>query len=123
MSESADRLKAFIDSDFLLKLEFHLSKSLKDFLDDNVKCFWCDGLLIEEKIDTALTIEVEKRITAKAWIGSDGQDIYKMFITLGQNPFKSYLDKKDLDYYLPENNVSNWLSIQPKDKTLEVRLD
>jgi hypothetical protein len=77
----ADSLKQFIDSNFLLKLEYHLSKAFQDSPDDNVKYFWCDGILIEEDIHTKSTIEAEKQIIAKAWIGNDGQDIYNGYYT------------------------------------------
>ena len=123
VGKHADSLKQFIDGDFLLKLEYHLSKAFKDSPDNTVKYFWCDGILIEENIYTKSTIEAEKQIIAKAWIGVDGQDIYKMVITLGKHSFESYLNGADINNYLPEGNISNWLSIQPNDKTIEIRLN
>lgn len=123
MDKNVDRLKAFIDSGFLINLEYHLSKEFKNFRDENVKYFWCDGISLEENIYTASTIEAKKQIVAKAWIGVDGQDIYTMIIILGKRSFTDYLNETEMGSSLPEGDILNWLTIQPDDKTIEVRLD
>jgi hypothetical protein len=123
MNNNTGALKRFVDSDFLLKLEYHLSKSFKYSPDDNVKHFWCDGILIEENIYIESTIELEKQIIAKAWIGFNGQDIYKMVIKLGERSFERYLAGTDASDCMPDANTWSWFSIQPDAKIIEVRLN
>jgi hypothetical protein len=120
---SAHRLSTFVSSNFLLSLEYQLSKKFSSIPDDNVRLFWCDGILIEESIYTEFTIETEKQIIAKAWIGGDGQDVYTMVIKLGKCSIESYLNEADMVSHLPEGDISTWLTIQPDNKTIEVRLD
>lgn len=69
--------------DFCIYLEYHLSKTFKNFEDDELRRFWCDGVSMpaNEKQLTAKSVNDTRKIVTKAWIGEDGQGEYEMTIS------------------------------------------
>ena len=122
MAEQINRIQKLIDSGFLEKLEFWLSKVFRKSTDKKLKWFWCDGVEIIQTNDLAEDIILqEKQITANAWIGENGQDVYRMAIKLGEYSFAKFSVGLDLADCLPDETLK-MISIQTDNKFIVLNL-
>jgi hypothetical protein len=87
-----DNPKYPFNEDFCIYLEYHLSKTFKNFEDDELRHFWCDGVAIpaNEQQLTAKSVSDTRKIVTKAWIGEDGQGEYETTISLGPKALSRY---------------------------------
>jgi hypothetical protein len=87
-----DKSRYPFNEDFCVYLECHLSLVFKNFEDDEVKFFWCDGIamtLVEGQL-SAKSVNDTRKIVTKAWIGTDGQGEYEMTINFGPKALSRY---------------------------------
>jgi len=112
--------KNSLNDNFCSYLEYHLSRALKNSDRTDIQRFWCDGVLCEPISEAKLSRV--RRIEAKAWFGTDGQDEYTMAIKFGENALNQYIKGGDLVSTIPSENSMNWIDIDTDKKTIEIRL-
>lgn len=112
------------NEDFCIYLEYHLSKTFKNFEDDELRRFWCDGVSMpaNEKQLTAKSVNDTRKIVTKAWIGEDGQGEYEMTISLGPKALSRYTRGLDLKECVPSENFLDWITLARVEKKIELRL-
>lgn len=93
---------------FCSQLEWSLD--FENLGDDTVKGFWCDGI----KDFPTHNIEKNKEVITKAWIGKDGQGIYKMKIKFGKQSIENYKNGLSVIDCIPKIECHNWVKIYPK---------
>ncbi len=109
--------------EFCTHLEYKLDFDALE--DDRLKGFWCDGVSFLPEDITSLfpdKLEHNRLIQTKAWIGHDGQGIYKMFIHFGELSIRNYLENKELISCIPEALCKEWINIDPEKQVIEVCL-
>jgi hypothetical protein len=119
-----DKPRYPFDEDFCIYLEYHLSRVFKNFEDDKIKFFWCDGVampLVEEQL-TAKNVNDTRKITTKAWIGADGQGGYEMTINFGPKALGRYARGLDLKECVPSENSLGWIKLDIDEKKIELHL-
>ncbi len=79
-----------LDTKFCEFLEYEISKALANSIDDYLKGFWCDGILLPtfENEYSKKFVNDNRKIVIIAFIGSSGQDKYELTkkFALLQNP-------------------------------------
>src|SRR5215467_8527956 len=78
---------------------------------------WCDGF----GADNYHVGQSPSYITGTAWIGSDGQDIWKFSLILPYTP--SSLSDINWSELLPSRGAKEWLIVDLEKKEIEIRLD
>jgi hypothetical protein len=112
------------DEDFCIYLEYHLSRVFKNFEDDKIKFFWCDGVampLVEEQL-TAKNVNETRKIITKSRIGTDGQGEYEMTINFGPKALSRYARGLDLKECVPSENSLDWIRLDIYKQKIELRL-
>jgi len=102
---------------FCSHLEWSLNFSELD--DKSVNHFWCDGI---EEFPTKEIVSNGETNTA-AWIGSDGQEKYKMKFLFGPKSISNFKIGLDLKECIPNHNANEWIEIDPEEKKILVRLN
>ncbi|MBL7829377.1 MAG: hypothetical protein JNJ57_22260 [Saprospiraceae bacterium] len=66
-------------------LEFELCKAFSLSDNDQIKGFWCDGVLLDqpENAYSQQAVLDNKQVKLKAYIGKDGQTPYKLTLKFG----------------------------------------
>ena len=98
----------------------HLEWSLSfDELDDkSFNYYWCDGVA-EFETNEILT---RKEVETKAWIGEDGQGIYKMKIVFGERSIANFKNGESMIDCIPKKDANNWIFIDKELKRITVKL-
>lgn len=123
-NDKRDIIKESFNEDFCAELEYHLTRTFNQSDDKNLRGFWCDGILIPTN-DFQLTkknINDKRKIVTKAWLGYDGQDEYEMTINLGRYSLRRYVKGTDLSDCLPKEDNMDWVLLDMKSKTIELKL-
>ncbi len=119
-----DTIKESFNEDFCAELEYHLTRTFNQSDDKSLRGFWCDGILMPTN-DLQLTkksINDKRKIVTKAFLGYDGQDEYEMTINFGQYSLRRYAKGTDLSDSLPNEDTMDWVSLDMKSKTIELKL-
>ncbi|HEX8020346.1 hypothetical protein [Mucilaginibacter sp.] len=112
------------NKDFCVYLEYHLSRVFKNFEDEEIKFFWCDGVVmpfVEEQL-TAKSVNGTRKIITKAWIGADGQGEYEMTINFGPKALSRYARGLDLKACVPSEDSLDWITFARDEKKIELWL-
>jgi len=112
------------NEDFCVYLEYHLSRVFKNFEDDEIKFFWCDGVampFVEEQL-IAKSVNDTRKIITKARIGADGQGEYEMTINFGPKALSRYSRGLDLNECVPAEDSLDWITFTRDEKKIELRL-
>ena len=106
--------------DWCLTFCSYLEWSLKfeELDNEQVKYFWCDGI---EEFPTQNIID-RGAVTTKAWIGNDGQGIFKMKIIFGPKSISNFKKSLSLIDCIPNENADKWIDIEPGRKAVTVYL-
>ncbi len=113
-----------IDGAFFEFLEYHLSKTLANSTDKSIKWIWCDGVKIPA--DSQLnkqSILGSKQIETEAWLGVDGQDIYKMVIKFGPRSIKNLINGISIMDCIPGEELKDWINLCTDSKEIELQLN
>lgn len=107
------------DKDFCSFLEYHLCETFKN---NGLKYFWCDG--IDHQATHVLKKDVtgKGKIITKAWLGSDGQNVYEMTLTFGALALRRYTLNQNLQDCVPSSGSMDWISLDIESRTIEVLL-
>jgi hypothetical protein len=99
-----------IDEFFCDHLEYTLTRAFKYWEGVEVVSFWCDGVVPpdlsgEELKEKLLT---DEEIVLDAFIGSSGQDRYKILLKLGQRAISQVNQSNELVSCIPDISESFW---------------
>ncbi len=113
------------NEDFCQYLEYHLGSTLEKSGREDLRGFWCDGVLHTPIPDSQLTkksVNDKRKIVTMAWIGKDGQGEYEMIILFGKYSLRRYAKGSCMIDCIPSNESMNWIDIDIANRKIEIRL-
>lgn len=114
-----------LDQDFCDILEYRISDALENISDEDVKGFWCDGVLLSE-LDNYYSqkfINDNRQVKMKAHVGKDGQTVYSLTLKFGNKSLSRYARSLDIVECIPQTDFENWFKIDTSKKEIEIQLD
>ena len=120
-----------LTQDFCDFLEYQISGALRQSTDNDRRRFWCDGVLMPEmsKDNSTEQVKATKRILTQAWIDEGrikgqelGQTSYNLTIRLNDKSLERFVNGLDLTDCVPDQEDDTWISMDVKEKDLEIRL-
>lgn len=114
-----------LDQDFCEYLEYEICKAFKHSDNDQIKGFWCDGILLNEtdSSDSHKFVNDHKQVMLKAFIGKDGQTEYELTLKFGNKALSRYARNLDIKECIPDLDKQNWFTIDIEQKKIELQLD
>ncbi len=103
-------------------LEYWLCEMFRRIGEEELKGFWCDGVL-HPALDTVLKPEEilkNRRIETVAFVGKTRQEQYDIVINLGRNSLKCYIEGRDLVEYLPSLECDDCLNVNINKHLIEI---
>ena len=117
---------SIFDEDFCSKLEYTLTWALKNSTEENLKDFWCDGVL-PVSYDTNHAVQSSDsqtvKFTTSAFLGKDGQEQYQLDIILGPASHAAFLKNEPIVAFIPSPEHTDWIAIDVKKKVAVVVLN
>jgi hypothetical protein len=113
------------DQDFCAFLEYEICKAFQHSDNEEVKGFWCDGVLplATSNSYSHKSISDSRQIPLKAFIGKDGQAEYELVLKLGNKAVGRHAGNLDIKECIPSPSRPNWFSIDTKRGKMEIQLD
>ena len=114
-----------LDQDFCGTLEYKVCQALKNAEDENIKGFWCDGVLLSEpdKYYSQKFINDNRQVKMKAFVGRDGQASYSLILKFGNKALSRYARNLDIIECIPQTSLEDWFKIDIFKKEIEIQLD
>jgi hypothetical protein len=114
-----------IDQGFCEFMEYEMCRFFSNSDIEEVKGFWCDGVLLSAPAVcyTDEFITDRKQASFKAYIGNDGQTQYDLVLKFGPQTMNRFLEGQDLEdcVSLPVQKES--YNIDTVKKEIEIQLD
>lgn len=111
-----------LDQDFCAYLEYEISRALEQLADDDLKGYWCDGVLSLVNNDYSVkAINRSREIILKAFIGQDGQSEYALILKLGNKAFSRYSRNLDIKECMPDMQSRGTWNIDIEARTMEIQ--
>lgn len=114
-----------IDQDFCEFLEYEICKALERSDNEQIKGFWCDGILLNQN-DNAYSqkfVNDKRQITMNAFIGKDGQTVYELILKFGDKALSRFARNLDIKECLPNSDKQNWFDIDTERNKIEIQLE
>jgi len=113
-----------IDREFCDLLEHKICGALKNSLNEEVKGYWCDGVLLpfSESEFSQKHINDNKQTTLKAFLGANGQDTYTVKLLFGKRALSRYARGLKISDCLPESLDDSWFKIDLQFKEVSIQL-
>lgn len=114
-----------LDQHFFDFLEYEICKAFKHSENDQIKNFWCDGVILiqPENNYSQNFVNNNRQVKLKAFIGESGQTEYELTLKFGNKALSRYARNLDIKECVPKLTQQNWLKIDPKHNTIEIQLD
>jgi hypothetical protein len=114
-----------IDQNFCDALEYKLCELLSNSSSDDVRGFWCDGVLKSEQEHCyeASRINHTKKIELKAFVGNDGQDEYELALHCGKNSLRKILRNQVFFDTFPTDDADSKFIVDIDLQRIEIHLD
>lgn len=114
-----------LDQDFCEFLEYEICKAFEHSNDEQIKGFWCDGVLLSQPSNTysQKSVNDNRQITLKAYIGKDGQTEYELTLKFGNKALCRFARNLDIKECVPNTDIRNWFNIDIKQNKIEIQLD
>jgi hypothetical protein len=125
IEKSNNGQEKIIDQDFCEFLEYEICKAFEYSDNDQIKDFWCDGILLNQP-DSSYSqkfVNDNRQITLKAFIGKDGQTEYELTLKFGNKALSRYARNLDIKECVPNPDKQNWFEIDIKRNKIEIHLD
>ena len=130
MTEKTDRFNNSFNRDFCEYLEYHLCRTFRNVESEELRDFWCDGVLeapfyntdVNKKYLSIENVLKTREIVTTAWMGESGQDQYEMCLKLGSKSLNNYNLGLSLIDCLPEDKSMKWITLDIENKKIELRL-
>lgn len=102
-----------LDQQFCETLEYKICEALANSGDEQVKGFWCDGVLLSEPgyYYSHKSINDNRQVKMKAYIGKDGQKLYDLVLKFGPKALGKYASNLDVAECIPKEDAGNWFKI------------
>ena len=113
-----------MDENFYELLENKICGALANADDEQVRHFWCDGVL--PGFDNEYTqkhVNDNRRIALTAFCGKDGQEKYELILIFGPKALSRYARGLDIADCIPDSDRRNWLDIDISKKLMWIQLD
>lgn len=93
-----------LNQDFYEDLEYRISHLFNSSDDKNLRCLWCDGVLVPTLREDFIHHEIvkERKLVTQAYFGKDGQDKYELTLKFGEYSFDKFLKGQELTNCIPE---------------------
>src|SRR5688500_11621903 len=114
-----------LDQDFCEFLEYEICKAFEHSDNEEIKGFWCDGVLLTEpdKYYSQKSINDNRQAILKAFIGKDGQTEYELMLKFGNKALSRYARNLDIKECVLNPNKPNWFDIDIKQNKIKIQLD
>lgn len=122
---SNSRQEKIIDQDFCEFLEYEICKAFEHSDNNEVKGFWCDGVLTDQPDNyySQKFVNDNREVKLKAFIGKDGQTEYELTLKFGNKSLSRYASNLDIKECVPNANKQNWFEIDSKRNKIDIQLD
>lgn len=113
-----------IDENFCGLLQIRISKAFADSENEQIKHFWCDGVLggfdyeYEKKY-----VNDNRRIVMTAFCGNTGQEKYDLVLLLGRKALSRYARGLDIIDCIPSSPGNEWFDIDILRRQMIIQLD
>ncbi len=114
-----------LDQNFCEFLEYEICKAFERSDNDQIKGFWCDGVLLNQP-DIAYShkfVNDNRQVILKAFIGKDGQTEYELTLKFGNKALSRYARNLDIKECVTNLDKHNWFDIDTKRNKIEIQLD
>jgi hypothetical protein len=114
-----------IDQNFCDFLEYEICKAFKHSNNDEIKGFFCDGILLSEPAShySQKSVNDKRQVLLKAFIGKDGQTEYELTLKFGDKAASRYARALDMKACVPDVDEQNWFHIDTIERKIEIQLD
>ena len=122
--EMANTVETMLDESFCVFLEYAICEAFKHSNNNQIKGFWCDGILLNQSEYTYSQqfVNNNRQVTLKAFIGKDGQTEYELILRFGRKALSRYARSLDIKECVPSPESSNFFDINTQYKRIEVQL-
>ena len=123
--QSDNGQEKIIDRDFCEFLEYEICKAFEQSDNDQIKGFWCDGILLNQpdSFYSQKFVNDNRHLKLKAFIGKDGQIEYELTLKFGNKALSRYARNLDIKECVPNPDKQNWFDIDTKRNKIEIQLD
>lgn len=114
-----------INQDFCEFLEYEICKAIELSNNDQIKGFWCDGILLNQP-DSSYSqkfVNDNRQVILKAFLGKDGQTEYELTLKFGNKALSRFERNLDIKECVPSPDKQNWFDIDTKQNKIEIQLD
>ena len=113
-----------LDQEFCAFLEYEITKALGSSKDEQLKGFWCDGVLLPGAMNeySKMAVSDKQQVMMTAFVGQTGQDKYELTLRFGRKALSRYAKNLSLKPCVPSPEDNNWLYIDPTNKEIVVQL-
>jgi hypothetical protein len=113
-----------IDKQFCEFLEYKIGEFLKDFHNEETQGFFCDGVVMTgaDYFYTKKSVNDNRRMSFKAFVGMDGQQEYEMTLKFGNKALSQFARNLDIKDCFPSSKNPNSFKIDTVFKTIEISL-
>lgn len=114
-----------LDQDFCEFLEYELCKAFEHSDNEQIKGFWCDGVLLDQPDSyySQKFVNNNRQVILKAFIGKDGQTEYELTMKFGNKALSRYARSLDIKECVPNSDKQNFFDIDTKRNKIEIQLD
>ncbi len=105
---------------FCVHLEYYLGTALTNLKREDLNGFWCDG--IAQHYISKKDLNDKRKIETIAWLGKSGQVVYQMTIYLGKYALRRCARGTDMLDCIPDMEATDWIEINPKERTIAIHL-
>jgi hypothetical protein len=109
-----------LDSDFCTYLEYQLCDFLKTSEREDLKGFWCDGVLPANY--SKKYINDNRTALLKAFIGKDGQTEFEILLEFGPKALSNYAKDLTIQDCIPKTDEQQLFIIDTKNKKMRILL-
>ena len=113
-----------LDIKFCEFLEHEMSKAFAESNNDQVKGFWCDGILLPtfENEYSKKFVNDNRKIVIIAFIGLSGQDKYELTLKFGNKALSRYARDLEISECVPNLENPDWFDIDIERKKILIQL-
>ena len=114
-----------IDKEFCEYLEYEICKAFEYSHNEELRGFWCDGVLTDqpEGYYSQKFVNDNRVVKLKAFISKDGQTEYELTLKFGNKALSRYARNADIKECVPNLGKQNWFDIDTKRNKIEIQLD
>lgn len=114
-----------LTQNFCIFLEYEICKALELSDDNQLKGFWCDGILLSEPESSysQKSVNDTRQVILKAFIGKNGQTEYELTLKFGKKALSRYARNLTIDVCVPNPEDQSRFEIDVERKQMVIQLD